>query len=79
MLMSNLIGELERRNGRYGLLTMCESGGTANATIVERVDGPRVPRSLMMAATPAANGPSGAMRGMAVGYTISPHMTSAHA
>jgi acetyl-CoA acetyltransferase family protein len=37
MLMSNLVGELERRGGRYGLLTMCESGGTANATIVERV------------------------------------------
>lgn len=40
MLMSNLIGELERRHGRYGLLTMCESGGTANATIVERVTAP---------------------------------------
>lgn len=40
MLMSNLIGELERRKGRYGLLTMCESGGTANATIVERVSEP---------------------------------------
>jgi hypothetical protein len=38
MLMSNLVGELERRKGRYGLLTMCESGGTANATIIERVD-----------------------------------------
>lgn len=36
MLMSNLLNELERRNGRYGLLTMCESGGTANATIIER-------------------------------------------
>merc|ERR1712048_1296683 len=41
MLMSNLIGELERRNGRYGLQTMCESGGTANATIIERVSEPR--------------------------------------
>eukprot|EP00928_Gymnodinium_smaydae_P043761 TRINITY_DN29261_c0_g1_i1.p1 TRINITY_DN29261_c0_g1~~TRINITY_DN29261_c0_g1_i1.p1 ORF type:complete len:1287 (-),score=185.15 TRINITY_DN29261_c0_g1_i1:256-4116(-) len=40
MLMANLIGELERRSGRYGLLTMCESGGTANATIVERISGP---------------------------------------
>lgn len=38
MLMSNLIGELERRRGRYGLLTMCESGGTANATIIERLE-----------------------------------------
>ena len=36
--MSNLLGELERRGLRYGLLTMCESGGTANATIIERVD-----------------------------------------
>lgn len=41
MLMANLIGELERRSGRYGLLKMCESGGTANAIIVERVSGPR--------------------------------------
>ena len=40
MLMANLVGELERRGKRYGLLTMCESGGTANATIVERVVGP---------------------------------------
>ena len=40
MLMANLVGELERRGKRYGLLTMCESGGTANATIVERVEGP---------------------------------------
>lgn len=37
MLMSNLVSELERRDGRYGLLTMCESGGTANATIIERI------------------------------------------
>merc|ERR1719476_693907 len=36
MLMANLIGELERRGARYGLQTMCESGGTANATIIER-------------------------------------------
>merc|ERR1712176_333374 len=41
MLMSNLIGELERRNGRYGLQTMCESGGTANATIIERITEPK--------------------------------------
>jgi len=38
MLLSNLISELELRGGRYGLLTMCESGGTANATIIERTD-----------------------------------------
>merc|ERR1719198_2301106 len=41
MLMSNLISELEHRGGRYGLLTMCESGGTANATIIERVVAPK--------------------------------------
>merc|ERR1719498_457101 len=40
MLMSNLIGELERRGGRFGLQTMCESGGTANATIIEMVRQP---------------------------------------
>jgi acetyl-CoA C-acetyltransferase len=36
-LMTTLLSELERRSGRYGLQTMCEGGGTANATIVERV------------------------------------------
>jgi acetyl-CoA C-acetyltransferase len=36
-LMTTLLGELERRNGRYGLQTMCEGGGQANVTIVERV------------------------------------------
>jgi acetyl-CoA acyltransferase len=28
---------LERTGGRYGLQTMCEAGGTANATIIERL------------------------------------------
>ncbi|HEY4946500.1 MAG TPA: thiolase family protein, partial [Acidimicrobiales bacterium] len=36
-LMSTLLNELERTNGRYGLLTMCEGGGMANATIIERL------------------------------------------
>jgi acetyl-CoA C-acetyltransferase len=36
-LMTTLLCELERRGGRYGLQTMCEGGGTANATIIERV------------------------------------------
>jgi acetyl-CoA C-acetyltransferase len=36
-LMTTLLYELERSGGRYGLQTMCEGGGTANATIVERV------------------------------------------
>lgn len=36
-LMTTLLGELERREGRYGLQTMCEGGGLANATIIERI------------------------------------------
>jgi acetyl-CoA acyltransferase len=37
-LMTTLLNELERRGGRYGLQTMCEGGGMANATIIERLD-----------------------------------------
>lgn len=36
-LMTTLLGTLERTGGRYGLLTMCEAGGTANATVIERL------------------------------------------
>jgi acetyl-CoA C-acetyltransferase len=36
-LMTTLLHELERTGGRYGLQTMCEGGGQANATIIERV------------------------------------------
>jgi acetyl-CoA acyltransferase len=36
-LMTTLLNELERTDGRYGLLTMCEGGGLANATIIERL------------------------------------------
>ncbi|HXH56218.1 thiolase family protein [Iamia sp.] len=36
-LMATLLNELERTGGRYGLQTMCEGGGLANATIVERM------------------------------------------
>ncbi|WBO66947.1 acetyl-CoA C-acetyltransferase [Streptomyces camelliae] len=36
-LMTTLLHELERTGGRYGLQTMCEGGGQANVTIVERV------------------------------------------
>ncbi|MBM7646185.1 acetyl-CoA acetyltransferase family protein [Scopulibacillus daqui] len=36
-LMTTLIYELERTGGRYGLQTMCEGHGTANATIIERL------------------------------------------
>jgi acetyl-CoA C-acetyltransferase len=35
-LMTTLVHELARRGGRYGLQTMCEGGGLANVTIVER-------------------------------------------
>ena len=35
--MTKLLHELERTGGRYGLQTMCEGGGQANATIIERL------------------------------------------
>jgi acetyl-CoA C-acetyltransferase len=35
-LMTTLLAELERTGGRYGLQTMCEGGGQANVTIIER-------------------------------------------
>jgi acetyl-CoA C-acetyltransferase len=37
ILMTKLVHELERTGGRFGLQTMCEGGGQANATIIERV------------------------------------------
>jgi acetyl-CoA acyltransferase len=36
-LMATLLNELERTGGRYGLQSMCEGGGMANATIIERI------------------------------------------
>ena len=36
-LMTSLLHELERTGGRYGLQTMCEGGGQANVTIIERL------------------------------------------
>jgi acetyl-CoA acyltransferase len=36
-IMTDLVVELERSNGRYGLQVMCEGGGLANATVLERV------------------------------------------
>jgi acetyl-CoA C-acetyltransferase len=36
-LMTTLLCELERTGGRYGLQTMCEGGGQANVTIIERL------------------------------------------
>ena len=38
-LMATLLSELERTGGRYGLQTMCEGGGQANVTILERLSG----------------------------------------
>ncbi|SDU83067.1 thiolase family protein [Jiangella alkaliphila] len=40
-LMTTLLSVLEQTGGRYGLQTMCEAGGLANATIIERLDGPQ--------------------------------------
>jgi acetyl-CoA acetyltransferase family protein len=37
-LMTTLINHLEQTGGRYGLQTMCEAGGMANATIIEILD-----------------------------------------
>ncbi|HEY2129137.1 MAG TPA: acetyl-CoA C-acetyltransferase [Streptosporangiaceae bacterium] len=37
ILATKLLYELERTGGRYGLQTMCEGGGQANATVIERV------------------------------------------
>jgi acetyl-CoA C-acetyltransferase len=36
-LLTTLVHALERTGGRYGLLTMCEGGGQANVTIIERL------------------------------------------
>jgi len=36
-LMTTMLNELERTGGRYGLQTMCEGGGLANVTIIERL------------------------------------------
>ncbi len=36
-LMTSMLGELERRDARFGLQTMCEGGGQANVTIIERL------------------------------------------
>ena len=41
--MATLLNELERTGGRYGLQTMCEGGGMANATIIERLVATRRP------------------------------------
>jgi len=35
--LATLLNELERTGGRYGLQTMCEGGGLANAMVIERL------------------------------------------
>jgi acetyl-CoA acetyltransferase len=40
-LMVTMLGALEAGGGRYGLQTMCEAGGMANATVIERIEGGR--------------------------------------
>jgi acetyl-CoA C-acetyltransferase len=52
ILMTKLVHELERTGGRYGLQSMCEGGGQANATIIERVL--RVVRTAQQVADSAA-------------------------
>jgi acetyl-CoA acyltransferase len=37
-IMTTALNALTQREGRYGLQTMCEGGGMANATIIERLD-----------------------------------------
>jgi acetyl-CoA acetyltransferase len=37
-IMTMLLNELERRGGRYAFQTMCEGGGLANGTIIERLE-----------------------------------------
>jgi len=70
MLMSNLISELERRGGRYGLLTMCESGGTANATVIERTDKISMAPGLGRAASSAAKSPGQRQTMMTMGRAL---------
>ena len=41
-LMTTLVHEMERRGSRYGVQAICEGGGTANATILERVSGSKL-------------------------------------
>lgn len=40
-LMTTLVHELDRRGGRFGVLAICEGGGTANATLIENLNAPK--------------------------------------
>ena len=62
--MATLLNELERTGGRYGLQTMCEGGGMANATIIERSG--LIPRAGRRRWRAPARVP-GAVRGQRVG------------
>jgi acetyl-CoA acyltransferase len=44
-----MFNALEQRGGRYGLQTMCEGGGMANATIIERLGWTALARPPMIA------------------------------
>ena len=37
MLIGTLLDEMERRNLKYGLVSLCEAAGMASATIIERI------------------------------------------
>merc|ERR1719350_729352 len=45
-LMTTLVNVLEDKKAKYGLQAICEGGGTANATIIERVDNYATPSNL---------------------------------
>ena len=51
-LMTTLLNELERTGGRYGLQTMCEGGGQANVTIIERLLAAQPPGGAAPSTTP---------------------------
>jgi acetyl-CoA C-acetyltransferase len=38
MLLANMVNELERRKGRYALITMCAALGMSHAMVIERVE-----------------------------------------
>lgn len=44
--MTTLVNVLEDKKAKYGLQAICEGGGTANATIIERVDNYAIPSNI---------------------------------
>ena len=61
-LMTTLLNELERTGGRYGLQTMCEGGGMANATIIESGCSSRLRPSAARRRSLDAHGPRSVVR-----------------